>query len=88
MDQSPRHFRTLWETFAVFNAVSRVSVSCLFPKMFAVKVDVKLLNRIKRRKLVVLGLNFGGRGNPKFWTSTFKSGSLKTFGEVYLSSVQ
>ena len=65
-------------------AVPRLSISCFVPKIFAAaKVAVKLRSRRKTSKTCSFGgSNYCARENPKFWTCTFKSGSLPNICQV------
>ena len=69
------------EPFVVSNTVSRLSISCLILKIFAVRVDVKLRSRRKTTQIGRFGpISTGG--------DTQNLAHLRTCGEVRLSSVQ
>ena len=68
-------FMTFWDdvgnSLMVVNALDGLPTSCFVPKIWAVKVAVKLRSRYKK---VVLGPPIcRGRGYPRFWTCVLKS---------------
>ena len=68
-----RRFRRL---LVVCNALARLCISCVIPKIQAVKVALKLRNRWKE---VVFGPPIcRGKGYSRFWTCIFKSHLLST----------
>ena len=70
----------------VVNALDRLSISCFIPKIYAVKVAVKLRSRPKK---VVFGPRFVGAGGiPDFGYAFSNYTYFRPCGRFSLSSVQ
>ena len=64
------------------NALDRLSISCFIPKIYAVKVAVKLRSRPKK---VVFGPRIcRGRGYPRFKICVFKLHLLPTMWPIFV----
>ena len=78
-------FMTFWHCrrqLVVVNALDRLSISCFIPKIYAVKVAVKLRSRPKK---VVFGPSIcRGRGYPRFRICVFKLHLLSTMWPIFV----
>jgi len=77
------------EVSVVCNAVFRLTISCCFPGIFAIKS--RSCAKLHRKFDVFFAAIFfwgGGRGHPNFWPNSINLGHLRTCGKVWWRSAK